>query len=113
MPFGWTPLPADVLAVCYETMHRAKTNIEILVGALDAEGYDFHPTVYSPYWRRSQRMREWVESYDEQAQLVVASLQEELTNLPEPVRGKSTPSVKPDSRWLWKPPGHFVTIGWE
>ncbi len=82
------PIAADVLAVCFETMHRAKTNIEILVGALQAEGYDFHTAVYSPYWRRSQRMREWVESHDESAQLVVASMQEPLTKLPEPVRSQ-------------------------
>ena len=41
------PIAADALAVCYETMHRAKTNIEILVGALEAEGYDFHPAVFT------------------------------------------------------------------
>jgi len=88
------PIAADVLAVCYETMHRAKTNIEILVGALDAEGYDFHPTVYSPYWRRSQRMKEWVESHDESAQLVVASMQEPLMKLPEPVRSQMNAARK-------------------
>src|SRR5437870_3985677 len=35
------PVAADALAVCHETMHRAKANIEILVSALDAEGYEF------------------------------------------------------------------------
>jgi len=48
------PVAADALAVCFETMHRAKTNIEILVGILEAEGYDFRPTVYSPYWLRQR-----------------------------------------------------------
>jgi hypothetical protein len=41
------PIATGVLAVCYETMQRAKTNIEILVGALEAEGYDFHHAVSS------------------------------------------------------------------
>jgi hypothetical protein len=82
------PVAADALAVCYETMQRAKTNIEILVEALDAEGYGFDPTVYSPYWRRSQKMKEWVEEHDETSQLVVRSLREPLMNLPEPVRGQ-------------------------
>ena len=82
------PVAADALAVCCETMHRAKTNIEILVGALEAEGYEFRPDVYSPYWRRSQKMQEWVESHDKSAQLVVASMQEPLMKLPEPVRSQ-------------------------
>jgi hypothetical protein len=82
------PVAADALAVSYETMHRAKTNIEILIGGLEAEGYDFRPNVYSPYWRRSQRMKEWVEEHDESAQLVVASMQEPLMKLPEPVRSQ-------------------------
>jgi hypothetical protein len=88
------PVAADALAVCYETMHRARTNIEILVGALDAEGYDFHPTVYSPYWQRSQKVKEWVEAHDESSQLVVDSLQEPLMNLPEPVRGQMNAARK-------------------
>jgi hypothetical protein len=88
------PVAADALAVCYETMHRAKTNIEILVGALEAAGYDFHATVYSPYWRRSQKMREWVEEHDERAQLLVAGLQEPLMNLPEPVRSQMNDARK-------------------
>jgi hypothetical protein len=37
------PVAADALAVCYETMHRTKTNIEVLVGLLEAEGYGFRP----------------------------------------------------------------------
>ena len=82
------PVAADALAVCHETMHRAKTNIELLVGALEAEGYEFHLDVYSPYWRRSQKMQEWVESHDKNAQLVVASMQEPLMKLPEPVRSQ-------------------------
>jgi hypothetical protein len=77
------PVAPDALAVCYETMHRAKTNIEILVGALEAAGYDFRPTVYSPYWRRTQKSKEWIEEVDEAAQVLVASLQEPLMNLPE------------------------------
>lgn len=80
------PVAADALAVCYETMHRAKTNIEIVVGALEAEGYDFNPTVYSPYWRRTQKSKEWIESKDEESQLILASLQEPLTNRPGPLR---------------------------
>jgi hypothetical protein len=82
------PVAPDALAVCYETMHRAKTNIEILVGVLEAEGYEFRLDVYSPYWRRSQKMQEWVEGNDERSQLVVASMQEPLTKLPEPVRSQ-------------------------
>jgi len=65
------PVAADALAVCYETMHRAKTNIEIVVGALETEGYDFYPTVYSPYWRRTQKSKEWIESKDEESQLIL------------------------------------------
>ena len=64
-------------------MHRAKTNIEILVGVLEAEGYEFRPAVYSPYWRRTQKSKEWTEEVDEAAQVLVASLQEPLMNLPE------------------------------
>jgi hypothetical protein len=79
------PLTADALAVSFETMHRAKTNIETLVGLLEAEGYNFRLDVYSPYWRRSQKMEEWVKSHDESAQRVVASMQEPL-DLPEPLR---------------------------
>jgi hypothetical protein len=82
------PVAPDALAVCYETMHRAKTNIEILVGALEAAGYEFRPAVYSPYWRRSRKMQEWVESHDESAQFVVASMREPLMKLPEPVRSQ-------------------------
>ncbi len=80
------PVAADALAVCYETMHRAKTNIEIVVGALETEGYDFYPTVYSPYWRRTQKSKEWIESKDEESQLILARLQEPLTNRPGPLR---------------------------
>jgi hypothetical protein len=88
------PVAADALAVCYETMHRAKTNIETLIGVLEAEGYDFDLTVYSPHWRRSQKMKEWVEAHDERAQLLVAGLQEPLMNLPEPVRGQMNDARK-------------------
>jgi hypothetical protein len=42
------PIATDVLPVCYETMLRAKTNIEILVGALDADGYGFPPPCTHP-----------------------------------------------------------------
>lgn len=80
------PLAADALAVCYETMQRARTNIEILVDALEAGGYEFRHTVYSPYWRKSKQMQEWVESHYQTSQLVVSSMQEPLMNLPEPVR---------------------------
>ncbi len=76
------PVAADALAVCHETMHRAKTNIEILVGALEAEGYEFHPTVYSPYWRKSQQTQEWLEAHDQNSHLLVASMQLPL-KLPE------------------------------
>jgi hypothetical protein len=76
------PLAADALAVCHETMHRAKTNIEILVGALEAEGYEFHPTVYSPYWRKSRQTQESLEAYDQSSHLLVASMQLPL-KLPE------------------------------
>jgi hypothetical protein len=69
------PVAADALAVCHETMHRAKTNIEILVGALEAEGYEFRPTVYSPYWRKSQQTQEWLEAHDQSSHLLVASIQ--------------------------------------
>ena len=82
------PVAPDALAVCYETMRRARTNIELLVGALEAEGYEFRLDVYSPYWRRSQKMQEWVESHDKNAQLVVASMQEPQMKLPEPVRSQ-------------------------
>jgi hypothetical protein len=82
------PVAADALAVCYETMHRARTNIEVLVGALEAEGYEFHPTVYSPYWRKSHKMQEWVEAHAESSRLVLASMQQPLMNLPEPARGQ-------------------------
>jgi hypothetical protein len=80
------PVAADALAVCYETMHRAKTNIEILVGALEAEGYDFRPAVWSPYWRRTQASKEWIESRDEEAQSFLAVAQEPPTNRPGPLR---------------------------
>jgi len=80
------PVAADALAVCYETMHRAKTNIEILVGALEAEGYDFRPTVWSPYWRRTQASKEWIESRDEEAQSFLAAAQEPPANRPGPLR---------------------------
>src|SRR5205814_967837 len=70
------PVAADALAVCYETMHRAKTNIEILVGALAAEGYDFRLTVWSPYWRRTQNSKEWIESKDEESQFFLVAAQE-------------------------------------
>jgi len=76
------PVAADALAVCHETMHRAKTNIEILVGALEAEGYEFSPTVYSPYWRKSQQMQEWLEAHDQNSQILIASMQLPL-KLPE------------------------------
>jgi len=82
------PVAADALAVCYETMHRARTNIEVLVGVLQAEGYEFRPTVYSPYWRKSHRMQEWVEAHAESSRLVLASMQEPLTKLPELVRSQ-------------------------
>jgi hypothetical protein len=82
------PVAPDALAVCYETMHRAKTNIEILVGVLAAQGYEFCPTVYSPYWRRTQKMQEWVESNDETSQILIASLREPLMKLPEPIRSQ-------------------------
>jgi hypothetical protein len=80
------PVAADALAVCYETMHRAKTNIEILVGALDAAEYEFRPTVWSPYWRRTQASKEWIESRDEEAQSFLAVAQEPPTNRPGPLR---------------------------
>jgi hypothetical protein len=80
------PVAADAMAVCYETMHRAKTNIEILVGALEVEGYDFRPTVWSPYWRRTQASTEWIESKDEEAQSYLAVAQEPPTNRPGPLR---------------------------
>ena len=76
------PVAADALAVCHETMHRAKTNIEILVGALEAEGYEFRPTVYSPYWRKSRQTQESLEAYDQSSHLLVASMQLPL-KLPE------------------------------
>jgi hypothetical protein len=82
------PVAPDALAVCYETMHRAKTNIEVLVGVLQAVGYEFYSTVYSPYWRKSQKMQDWVEAHAESSQLVVASMQQPLMNLPEPARGQ-------------------------
>ena len=45
----YDPIAADALAVAYETMHRAKTNVETLVSRLEAVGYDFCLTIYSPY----------------------------------------------------------------
>jgi hypothetical protein len=80
------PVAADTLAVCYETVHRARMNIEILVGALEAEGYDFRPTVWSPYWRRTQTSKEWIESRDEEAQFFLTAAQEPPTNRPGPLR---------------------------
>jgi len=80
------PVAADALAVCFEIMHRAKTNIEILVGALEAQGYDFRPTVWSPYWRRTQASKEWIESRAEEAQSFLAVAQEPPTNRPGPLR---------------------------
>jgi hypothetical protein len=50
----YDPVAADALAVAYETMHRAKTNIETLVSRLAAVGFNFQPTAYSPYWRTSR-----------------------------------------------------------
>ncbi len=82
------PVAADALGVCYETMHRARTNIEVLVGALQAEGYEFRPTVYSPYWRKSHKMQKWVEAHAESSRLVLASMQQPLMNLPAPARGQ-------------------------
>jgi hypothetical protein len=78
------PVAADALAVCYETMHRAKTNIEILVGALEAAGYQFRPAVWSPFWRRTQASKEWIESRDEESQFLLAAAQEPLANRPGP-----------------------------
>jgi len=80
------PVAADALAVCYETMHRAKANIEILSGALEAAGYEFCPTVWSPFWRRTQTSKEWIESRDEESELILASAQEPQSNHPGPLR---------------------------
>jgi len=80
------PVAADALAVCYETMHRAKTNIELLVGALEAAGYDFCSTVWSPYWRRTQASKEWLESKEEESQFFLAAAQEPPSNRPGPLR---------------------------
>ena len=82
------PLAADALAVCYETMHRARANVETLVAALEAEGYEFLPAVYAPYWRKSQRMKEWVDAHDESSHLVAESMGEPLLNLREPARSQ-------------------------
>jgi len=50
----YDPIAADALAVSYETMHRAKTNVQTLVNRLEAVGFNFQPTAYSPYWKTSR-----------------------------------------------------------
>jgi N-acetyl-anhydromuramyl-L-alanine amidase AmpD len=44
----YDPLAADALAVTFETMHRARRNVETIVQRLDAIGYRFHREVFSP-----------------------------------------------------------------
>ncbi len=83
----WTdPVAPDALAVCFETMHRARTNIASIVEILRAEGYQFDSGFYSPFWRRSQESKAWIDSLHESQQLLIASMQEPLRNMPEPHR---------------------------
>jgi len=77
------PVAADALAVCYEAMHRANANIEILVNRLEAEGYDFHPNVYSPYWRRSRETATRLEVSDQEMKFMVKELQQPLRTWPK------------------------------
>ncbi len=77
------PVAADALAVCFETMHRAKANIEVLVALLEAEGYDFNPTVYSSYWRLSRQNAAKINLSDEKMQVIVEDLQQPMRPLPK------------------------------
>ncbi len=47
------PVAIDALAVAYEMMHRAAANVETIVKRLEAIGYQFRETAFSPYWRTS------------------------------------------------------------
>ena len=47
-------LAIDALAVAYETMDRALTNIRLLVTQLHTVGYAFNPMVMAPYYKNSQ-----------------------------------------------------------
>jgi hypothetical protein len=77
------PAAADALAVCFETMHRAKANVETLVDLLEAERYDFSPTVYSSYWRRSRENAAKINLSDEKMQSIVEDLQQPMRPLPK------------------------------
>ena len=61
----YDPIAIDALAVAYETMHRAKTNIETLVSRLGAVGYDFQPTAYSAYWKTSRADAAMADMFEE------------------------------------------------
>jgi hypothetical protein len=49
----YDPVAIDALAVSYETMYRAAANVTMIVNRLEAVGYQFSNTAFSPYWRTS------------------------------------------------------------
>jgi hypothetical protein len=69
------PLAVDALAVAFETMHRARMNIETIVIRLETAGYRFHSEVFSPYWRTSQADAGMARMFEEQLQEMVRSLE--------------------------------------
>ena len=54
----YDPLAIDALAVAYETMDRALTNIRLLVTQLHTLRYAFNPMVMAPYYKNSQMAME-------------------------------------------------------
>lgn len=48
------PLAIDALAVALEMMSRAAENVQRIIGRLEQVGYQFHESVFSPYWRTSR-----------------------------------------------------------
>jgi len=79
----YDPLAADALAVAFEIMDRARMNIETILRRLEAAGYQFHPEVFSPYWRTSHADEAMASMFGRQLQEMIISLESPMLLPPE------------------------------